>query len=117
MKELKGLEDSVKEIEQLCSEYEDMKLLIEMSEEEPDEETSKEIEEELEEFETTFEEPSDQHTSDRSVRQRQCHRDASCRRRRYGVLRLGGYAVSYVYKMGREKKATMWKNWIIWREM
>ena len=56
MKELKGLEDSVKEIEQLCSEYEDMKLLIEMSEEEPDEETSKEIEEELEEFETTFEE-------------------------------------------------------------
>ena len=56
MKELKGLEDSVKEIEQLCSDYEDMKLLIEMSEEEPDEETSKEIEEELETFETTFEE-------------------------------------------------------------
>ena len=56
MKELKGLEDSVKEIEQLCSDYEDMLLLIEMSEEEPDEETSKEIEAELETFEATFEE-------------------------------------------------------------
>ena len=40
MKELKGLEDSVKEIEQLFTDYDDMKLLIEMSEEEPDEETT-----------------------------------------------------------------------------
>ena len=47
MKELKNLQDSVKQIEQLYSDYEDMKLLIEMSEEEPDEDTSKEIEEEL----------------------------------------------------------------------
>ena len=43
MKELKGLQDSVKEIEKLYSDYEDMLLLIEMSEEEPDEETLKEI--------------------------------------------------------------------------
>ena len=56
MKELKGLQDSVKQIEQLFSNYEDMKLLIEMSEEEGDEETSHEIEEELEAFEATFEE-------------------------------------------------------------
>ena len=56
MKELKGLQDSVKQIEQLFSNYEDMKLLIEMSEEEGDEETSNEIEEELEAFEATFEE-------------------------------------------------------------
>ena len=34
MKELKGLQDSVKEIEKLYSDYEDMMLLIEMSEEE-----------------------------------------------------------------------------------
>ena len=33
MKELKGLQDSVKEIEKLYSDYEDMMLLIEMSEE------------------------------------------------------------------------------------
>ena len=47
MKELKGLQDSVKEIEELYSGYEDMLLLIEMSEEESDEETLEEIEEEL----------------------------------------------------------------------
>ena len=51
MKELKGLQDSVKEIEKLYSDYEDMLLLIEMSEEEPDEETVQEIEEELSGFE------------------------------------------------------------------
>ena len=56
MKELKGLEDSVKEIEQLFTDYDDMKLLIEMSEEEPDEETTGEIREELEAFEEKFEE-------------------------------------------------------------
>ena len=72
MKELKGLEDSVKEIEQLCSDYEDMKLLIEMSEEEPDEETSKEIEEELETFETTFEELRISTLLTGPLRQRQC---------------------------------------------
>ena len=55
MKELKGLQDSVKQIEQLFSNYEDMKLLIEMSEEEGDEETSHEIEEEH------------RHSADRSV--------------------------------------------------
>ena len=47
MKELKGLQDSVKEIEKLYSDYEDMMLLIEMSEEEDSEETAEEIEEEL----------------------------------------------------------------------
>ena len=56
MKELKGLQDSVKEIEKLYSDYEDMLLLIEMSEEEPDEETVQEIEEELSGFEEKFEE-------------------------------------------------------------
>ena len=43
MKELKGLQDSVKEIEKLYSDYEDMMLLIEMSEEEDSEETAEEI--------------------------------------------------------------------------
>ena len=56
MKELKGLQDSVKEIEELYSGYEDMLLLIEMSEEESDEETLEEIEEELAQFEEKFEE-------------------------------------------------------------
>ena len=51
MKELKGLQDSVKEIEKLYSDYEDMMLLIEMSEEEDSEETAEEIEEELQQFE------------------------------------------------------------------
>ena len=47
MKELKGMQDSLKEIEKLYSDYEDMMLLIEMSEEEDSEETAEEIEEEL----------------------------------------------------------------------
>ena len=54
MKELKGLQDSVKEIEKLYSDYEDMMLLIEMSEEEDSEETAEEIEEELQQFEETL---------------------------------------------------------------
>ena len=54
MKELKGLQDSVKEIEKLYSDYEDMMLLIEMSEEEDSEETADEIEEELQQFEEAF---------------------------------------------------------------
>lgn len=56
MKELKGLQDAVEHIEKLYSDYEDLGLLIEMSEGEADEETTKEIEEELSQFEQTFEE-------------------------------------------------------------
>ena len=56
MKELKNLQDSVEQIEQLYSDYEDMSLLIEMSEEDADEETVAGIQEELEQFESRFEE-------------------------------------------------------------
>lgn len=57
MKELRGLQDSVKEIEQLFISHEDMLLLIEMSTGEAEEqETAEEIEEELQQFEEKFEE-------------------------------------------------------------
>ena len=56
MKELKGLQDSVEQIEKLYTDYEDMSLLIEMSEGEADEETVSGIEEALAQFEETFEE-------------------------------------------------------------
>ena len=56
MKELKGLQDSVKEIEKLFTDYEDMLLLIEMSEgEDEEQEATEEIEEELGIFEEVFE--------------------------------------------------------------
>ena len=56
MKELKGLQDSVKEIEQLFTDYEDMLLLIEMSAgEDEEQEAAEEIEEELVTFEEVFE--------------------------------------------------------------
>lgn len=56
MKELKGLQDSVKEIDKLFTDYEDMLLLIEMSEgEDEEQEAAEEIEEELETFEEVFE--------------------------------------------------------------
>ena len=56
MKELKGLQDSVKEIEKLFTDYEDMLLLIEMSEgEDEEQEAAEEIEEELGTFEEVFE--------------------------------------------------------------
>ena len=56
MKELKGLQDSVKEIEKLFTDYEDMLLLIEMSEgEDEEQEAAEEIEEELGIFEKVFE--------------------------------------------------------------
>ncbi|WP_207644089.1 peptide chain release factor 2 [Clostridium sp. C105KSO13] len=55
MKFLKGLRDSVKQIEDLYTGYEDMNLLIEISEEDSDEETVKGIEEELNSFSEKFE--------------------------------------------------------------
>ncbi len=56
MKLLKSLQDSVKQIERLYADHEDLGILIEMSEEEPDEETTAEIQEELERFKEEFEE-------------------------------------------------------------
>lgn len=56
MKELKGLQDSVKEIDKLFTDYEDMLLLIEMSEgEDEEQEAAEEIEGELGTFEEVFE--------------------------------------------------------------
>ena len=53
---MKGLQDSVKEIEKLFTDYEDMLLLIEMSEgEDEEQEAAEEIEEELGIFEEVFE--------------------------------------------------------------
>ena len=56
MKLLRSLKDSVKKIEKMYADYEDIGLLIEMSEEEPDDETIEEIREDLERFQEEFEE-------------------------------------------------------------
>ena len=56
MMHLIGLQDSVKQIEKLFTDYEDIGLLIEMSAEDGDENTVLEIEEELNAFEEEFEE-------------------------------------------------------------
>ncbi len=56
MKLLKSLQDSVKQIEQMYADHEDLGLLIEMCEEEPDEDTIGEIQVELERFVSEFEE-------------------------------------------------------------
>ena len=55
MQLLKSLQDTVKQIEQMFADYEDIGLLIEMSQEESEEETVQEIEEELIRFEEEFE--------------------------------------------------------------
>ncbi len=56
MKLLKSLQDSVKQIEKMYTDYEDIGLLIEMSQEEQDDDTIAEIQEELERFISEFEE-------------------------------------------------------------
>lgn len=56
MKELRGLQDLIKEIETLSTLYEDIGLLIEMAYEENDESLVEDIASELTQFETTFEE-------------------------------------------------------------
>nr|WP_207723922.1 peptide chain release factor 2 [Mediterraneibacter hominis] len=56
MKELKDLQGFLEQIEKLSAQYEDLKVLIELSAEEADEEVAAEIEEELEQFEKEFEE-------------------------------------------------------------
>lgn len=56
MKLLKSLQDSVKQIEKLFTDHEDLGLLIEMSEEDPEEDTMTEIQEDLERFKAEFEE-------------------------------------------------------------
>lgn len=55
MKFLRSIQESVKEIEKLYATHEDLGLLIEMSEEEPDEDTIEEIQNEFEEFKESFE--------------------------------------------------------------
>ncbi len=56
MKELKGLQDLIKETQSLSNLYEDIGLLIEMAYEENEESLVEDIAQELEQFETTFEE-------------------------------------------------------------
>ena len=56
MKELKSLKDSLKQIESMFTQFEDIGLLIEMAYEENDASMIPEVEEELNHFETTFEE-------------------------------------------------------------
>ena len=56
MKHLKGLQDSVKQIEKLYSDYDDLVLLVDMGEEQMDEETVRGLEEELDIFAEEFEE-------------------------------------------------------------
>lgn len=56
MKTLKSLQDSVKKIEKMFADHEDLGLLIEMSEEAPDDETIAEIQTEMQRFEEEFEE-------------------------------------------------------------
>ncbi|MEE1086955.1 MAG: peptide chain release factor 2 [Schaedlerella sp.] len=55
MKFLRSLQESVEEIEKLYVSHEELGLLIEMSEEEPDEDTIAEIESGFEEFKESFE--------------------------------------------------------------
>ncbi|GCA66124.1 peptide chain release factor 2 [Mediterraneibacter butyricigenes] len=56
MKRLKGLQDYVEKIDHLKDSYEEMEMLIEMSEEEQDESVTEEIQEELEAFKASLEE-------------------------------------------------------------
>ena len=56
MKELKNLQDSVKAMHDLETQYEDIETLIEMGNEANDEEMAEEIREELDSFIETFEE-------------------------------------------------------------
>ena len=55
MKRLKGLQDYVEKIDHLKDSYEEMEMLIEMSEEEQDESVTEEIQEELEAFKASLE--------------------------------------------------------------
>lgn len=56
MKEMKGLEELVKQIKKLYQSYEDLRVLIEMGYEENDPEIVGEIEADMEKFEASFEE-------------------------------------------------------------
>ena len=56
MKRLKGLQDYVEKIDHLKDSYEEMEMLIEMSEEEQDESVTEEMQEELEAFKVSLEE-------------------------------------------------------------
>ena len=56
MKHLKGLQDSVKKIDKMFNDYDDLLMLIEMAQEESDDETVQGIEDELTVFEEEFEE-------------------------------------------------------------
>ena len=115
MKELKGLQDSVKEIEKLYSDYEDMMLLIEMSEEEDSEETAEEIEEELQQFEETSEElriGTLLYTMTEIIYSRRFMPGRAVQN-----LVTGPECSTVCIRGGRKRKGTVSKSWIILREM
>ena len=111
MKELKSLQDSVKQIEGMFADHEDLGLLIEMSEEEPDEDTIAEIQEELERFKAEFEELRIQTLLtgeyDKSNAIVTLHAGAATGQECFTGCTAGG----------RRKKAFRWKFWIIWKGM
>ena len=112
MKELKGLQDSVKEIEKLYTDYEDMLLLIDMSAgEDEEEETAEEVAEELQQFEAVFEQlristlligPYDRDNAIVTL-----HAGAG------GTEAMDWTGIAD----GQKRRGMNWKYWIIWKEM
>ena len=81
MKEKKSIEGKLGELDHLGSQLEDLEVLVEMAEEEPDESLTEE-----------------------AAGSEQCHRLRSCGSRRNGCSGLGRNAVPHVHQMVREKR-------------
>ena len=111
MKELKSMKDDVSTYASLSGQFDDIETMIEMGYEENDESLIPEIQQMLDEFESTYD----------SIRMKtllsgeydKCNAilTLKCRRRRYGILRLGSDVIQNVLQGGRINKAFLWRCW------
>ena len=98
--ELKNLKDDVAQIDALDETYADIEAYIELGNEEEDPETAAEAKELFEGFVDDFETLRVKTLLSGEYDRGKRHRDAACRGRRDGGLRLDFHALPHVYPLG-----------------
>lgn len=113
MKELKNLKDTVEQIENLFTQYDDIETLIEMGNEENDESMAEEIRSELDSFTEELETlristlltgEYDKNGAILSLTQARAVQKAA----------TGAACFTECIPDGRNEKALLWKSWISW---
>ena len=99
MKTLASLKNDCEGYQKLVADRDDIRSMIEMTDEEPDTSVVPEIEEMMADFRSRFEAIRIKTPLSESMTFTQCHRYASCRDRRNGSDGLDEYALPHVHAL------------------